>query len=53
MDSIPQDQGQGQQPISDDQELAKALAGVLPDAQSVIPPAPAAPSIPITIGDDP
>ena len=44
MDSIPQDQGQ--QPISDDQELAKALAGVLPDAGSSIPPVP---SIPVTI----
>jgi hypothetical protein len=30
------------QPISDDQELAKALAGVMPDAPSTTPPTPAA-----------
>jgi len=48
MDSIPQDATQ--QPISDDQELAKALAGVLPETQSSIPPVP---SIPVSIPGDP
>jgi hypothetical protein len=51
MDSIPQDATQ--QPISDDQELAKALAGVLPDVQPAIPPAPAAAPVPSTYSVDP
>lgn len=51
MDSIPQNAGQ--QPISDDQELAKALAGVLPDTQqSVIPPAPVVAPIAVSIPVD-
>lgn len=41
MDITPQDTTQ--QPISDDQELAKALAGVVPDA-----PEPVAPATPAT-----
>jgi hypothetical protein len=41
MDITPQD-STTQQPISDDQELAKALAGVLPGTEAVAPaPAPA------------
>lgn len=48
MDITPQ--AATQQPISDDQELAKALAGVMPDAPEVATPAPAAdaatPSVP-------
>jgi len=40
MDIIPEDQTT--QPISDDQELAKALAGVMPDMPEPIIPQPAA-----------
>lgn len=44
MDITPQDTTT-QQPISDDQELAKALAGVMPGTEAVAPaPAPAAPT---------
>lgn len=43
MDIIPQEQTQ--QPISDDQELAKALAGVMPDLpEPVVPETPVAPA---------
>ena len=43
MDIIPQDQTQ--QPISDDQELAKALAGVMPDLpEPIVPETPVAPA---------
>ena len=41
MDITPQDTTQ-QQPISDDQELAKALAGVMPDVPEALNPAPEA-----------
>jgi hypothetical protein len=41
MDITPQDEQQ--QPISDDQELAKALAGVLPDVPEPIASVPQAP----------
>lgn len=41
MDITPQDATQ-QQPISDDQELAKALAGVMPDVPEATNPAPEA-----------
>jgi hypothetical protein len=48
MDITPQ--ATTQQPISDDQELAKALAGVIPDAPeepaSVVPPVEATPAVP-------
>jgi hypothetical protein len=42
MDIIPQ--GDAQQPISDDQELAKALAGVMPDVPEPVVQEPAAPT---------
>lgn len=44
MDTTPQNAAQ--QPISDDQELAQALAGVLPETQSAIPPVPSVESDP-------
>lgn len=49
MDITPQDTTQ--QPISDDQELAKALAGVLPDAPE--PVTPAATDTPAPVTPDP